>query len=551
MVLHSPVHPPDWCARLAEQIRAEPHLELVALLQPPAHLRRRAGSQLLTLWNALERKLAARPKPADFAAYSDATKDLPVLPVGDTAAIDQLGLDVILDLSGAFGSDCHAGLAGHGCWFLDCVDQEPGYAGLAAIASDAPVTTISLFGRVADRDACAGIATASLNTKFIAARNELFMCEKAVPLIMRALRRTRHFGSPDRLDDLEFARPRPPKVPEFLNYLVHLGRTGSRRALNMVRERIGTRPGMFFLKSDECAWSDFKPAEAPAHVSDRNAYFADPFLWQKDGSLFCFFEEYDYRTARGHISVGKFRQGELTEIQPALRTDYHLSFPFLFPHAGELYMMPETSEQRRIEVWRCRDFPNRWERYTTALDGVVASDSTLNLIDGTWWLFTNISNDPFLDMNTELHIFRADGPGLTRLEPHAVNPVVMNAREARNAGRILEIDGKLYRPAQDNSHGFYGYGLRLMEIRHLSLDDYEETLARVIAPDFEPGIIGCHHLDIRAGRVIMDVRKAAGGIAGRTAAAKSVSPANEALLRSRGPTSVSHPWPVPVGNRSK
>jgi hypothetical protein len=494
--------------RLVEQLRAEPQFELLALLKPTAPADRPTqGSGLARCWSAIERRLTAKPHPADLTAYSDAIASLALLPLDDAAAIERLGLDVILDLSGGFGRGSSAGLARHGCWFPDFAERMP------APASNAPVTTISLFRRMVDQDGCTCIATASLNPKFIAARNELFMCEKAVPLIMRALRRTRHFGSPDQLGDLEFAEPARPGTLDLAKYLARLGTGGGRRALNKVRERIGMRPGMFFLKSDRCTWSDFDPAKAPAHISGKNSYFADPFLWQRDGSLFCFFEEYDYRTARGHISVGKFRGGELVEIRPVLRTDYHLSFPFLFAHAGELYMMPETSERRRIEVWKCREFPHRWERHATALEGVAASDSTLNLIDGTWWLFTNISNDPFLDMNTELHVFRANGPALTRLEPHPVNPVVMDSRRARNAGRILEIGGKLYRPAQDNAYGFYGYGLRLMEIRHLSFDDYEETPALAIEPDFEPGIIGCHHLDICAGRVIMDVRKAVGGLA--------------------------------------
>ncbi len=271
---------------------------------------------------------------------------------------------------------------------------------------------------------------------------------------------------------------------------------------------------MFFLKSAECdGWAAFDPAKASPHISGKNSYFADPFLWDVDGSQFCFFEEYDYRTSLGHISVGKFEGDELTEVQVALRTGYHLSFPFLFEHDGQLFMMPETFATRRLEIWKCTAFPNRWELHATALEGVATADSTLNLIDGSWWLFTNITNDPFSDMNSELHIFKVDGPDLAHIEPHAVNPVVFNARQARNAGRLLELDGKLYRPSQDNSHGLYGWGLNLMEIRHLSLEDYEETVARAIEPNFETGIIGCHHLDIRSGRVIMDVRKKSGGIA--------------------------------------
>lgn len=511
IVMHSPRQPPGWCMRLIEQIRAEPQFELSALLTAGAHARRPAGNRLIRIWTSLEKWLVPACRTADFNAES--ISDLPVLTADDAETIESLELDVILDLSPDRGSGYDPGMARHGLWFPDFLGQEPGFAGLGAIVSDEPVTRISLLRRNAGRAGYVRMATALLNTKFVAARNELFMCEKTVPLIMRELRRAHRFGSAEAPGDVAFAEPRQPGSLDLLKYLGQLFGHGMVRLGYRALEWLGLRPGMFFLKADSCRWHDFEPAKASAHVSAKNSYFADPFLWERDGTQYCFFEEYDYRTGRGHICVGKLGHDGLTEIRVALRTDYHLSFPFLFEHAGNLFMMPETSEVQRLEVWRCLEFPARWERYATAMEGVSASDSTLNLIDGEWWLFTNISRDSFIDMNTELHVFKADGPELRLLEPHSVNPVVLNSRQARNAGRVLSIGGKLYRPSQDNSHGRYGYGVRLMEIRRLSLDEYVEAAVLAIRPDFEAGIIGCHHLDIRSGHVVMDVRKRIGGLA--------------------------------------
>ena len=513
IVLQTPERPPDWCMRLVERICSEDGLELCALLKPPADYRGPSGNPLIKAWSLFERKLAAKPEPADIAAYSNATGKLPLLTVEDCADIKRLGLDVILDLSGDFGRSWTGELARHGIWFFDFLCREPGCAGMLPITSQEPTTNIALFRRSADHAGNSGIATAELNTKFIATRNELYMSEKSVPLALRELRRTRLLGTPNAHRDLEFSEPRRPGTADFLAYLTGLGAESAARIAEKVLHKIGMRPGMFFLKSSQCDWADFKPAKATAHISGKNSYFADPFLWEAGGSLYCFFEEYDYRTSLGHISVGKFDGDELTEVEVALRTGYHLSFPFLFEHQGQLYMMPETFATRRLEIWKCLEFPNNWALHTTALEGVAAADSTLNLIDGTWWLFTNITNDPFSDMNSELHIFKVDGPDLTRIEPHATNPVVLNSRQARNGGRILEFGGKYYRPSQDNSHGLYGWGINLMEIKDLSLDSYEETAVKSIGPDFERGIIGCHHLDIRSGRVIMDVRKNIGGFA--------------------------------------
>jgi hypothetical protein len=53
-----------------------------------------------------------------------------------------------------------------------------------------------------------------------------------------------------------------------------------------------------------------------------------------------------------------------------------------------------------------------------------------------------------------------------------------------------------------------------MEIRQLSLDDYEELEVRSITPDLQNGIIACHHFDTRGGLVVTDACMRLGGRAG-------------------------------------
>ncbi|WP_338468425.1 hypothetical protein RXV95_07715 [Novosphingobium sp. ZN18A2] len=507
LVMDDVGRPPDWVMRLATRIHADRGLRLTALIQPRNGTAGRPVSPLLSGWFRLERRFAARSEPADSHAYLQAVECAKVVSEEDRPAIEAARSDVIIDLTSGAGRGIDPGLALHGVWFIDSLDPR---ASVASLLARSPVSRLTLLRRTSDHSAPAVVAAASLNPKYVAARNALFMSEKSVQLIMRALRRTRSTGRPDSLADREVAALADPTAGQFSRYLWSLARHSTRRAVNDLRARMGHRPGQFILKSAECGWDEFDASAATAHIPDGNRYFADPFLWDRDGQTYCFFEEFDYRKGRGHISAGRFEDGQLTDVGPVIQTAYHLSFPFLFEADGQLYMLPETSEKRRLEVWKCIEFPDRWERHATALEGIAASDSTINLIGGEWWLFTNISTDPFLEMNSELHVFRVDGPDLAKLEPHSFNPVVFNSRSARNAGRILEMDGRLYRPAQDNSHGYYGYGLRLMEIRRLSMDDYEEVEVRQILPDFEPGIIGCHHLDIRDGRVIIDVRKKVG-----------------------------------------
>jgi hypothetical protein len=161
-----------------------------------------------------------------------------------------------------------------------------------------------------------------------------------------------------------------------------------------------------------------------------------------------------------------------------------------------------------LEIWRCTAFPGEWVLHATALEGTSVCDSVLFERDGEWWLFTHISRDRFGDFCSDLHVFRVDGPGLTGLVPHRLNPVVTDARVARGGGRIHRVDGRMLRFSQDNTTGSYGGALNVMEITRLDLDHYEELRVRHITPGFAPGLMGCHHFDAVDGWVVMDVRGA-------------------------------------------
>jgi hypothetical protein len=403
-------------------------------------------------------------------------------------------------------------MARYGIWFTDATDSSPGFAGWRPLLDGQPVSQITLFRRTQKRSMPEAIASAAVNIKFIAARNEVFMAEKSVTLILRELR-SAALGLPaqEQTCRVLFVAPSAPRLRETLGYVGRMTGELVRRAWLVVSARLGLRPGMFCINLAQGDPLKFKPALAKAVKPQGNCYHADPFLWQHGDETWCFFETFDYPTGTGHISVGRLESDVLMDIRKVLDPGYHVSFPFLFEHGGELFMMPESCAMRRIELWRCTGFPDRWELHATALEGTNAADSMVAEIDGQWWLFTNLSDDPFDDMSSELHLFRADSPMLERLEPHPLNPVVFDSRCARNAGRVLMRDGVRLRPAQDNSHGTYGYGLNLMRIDELTMECYRESLTRSIDPKFKPGIIGCHHIDVLGDQIVFDVRHRLGG----------------------------------------
>jgi hypothetical protein len=248
---------------------------------------------------------------------------------------------------------------------------------------------------------------------------------------------------------------------------------------------------------DRLQWSEFEPL-AP----DKDRYWGDPFIVQRDGRNFVFIEEKIYQAGRGHIACLELdAAGRLVSQQVVLEREYHLSYPFVFEVEGQLYMVPETAANRTVELYRCARFPDRWEFVRTLLKDIYAVDATLLEHGGQHWLFANVKEPGGSSLNA-LHLFRSEnqleGPWI----PHPGNPVVRGLASARPAGRIFNDNGRLIRPSQDSSRR-YGYGLKFNRITQLTDQEYmEEPVAR-----FEPAggkIRAVHTFNQAGGLTVID-----------------------------------------------
>jgi hypothetical protein len=233
-------------------------------------------------------------------------------------------------------------------------------------------------------------------------------------------------------------------------------------------------------------------------------YYADPCAITVNGRTFVFFEDYRYGEQKGVVSCLELSESGPGPVETVLTRPYHLSYPFLFECNGDVFMAPETGENRTVEVYRAVDFPSRWELCRVLLEGVEAVDPTLLHHENRWWLFANIKTEGGQALD-ELHLFYADSLD-GQWTPHPNNPVVSDVRNARPAGRIFQLDGRLIRPAQDCTIS-YGRAVSFQRITRLSTDDYEEqTVNRIDAP-IEPGNIGVHTYTSSEGFEIVDVKR--------------------------------------------
>lgn len=221
-------------------------------------------------------------------------------------------------------------------------------------------------------------------------------------------------------------------------------------------------------------------------------FWADPFLFEENGETWLFFENYDRPTRNGRIACGHIDQhGQLRDVNIVIENSYHMSNPLIFRHEDEVIMIPETMAARRVEMYRCRDFPLRWERSAILLDDTEMCDPIPIEVNGRWWLFGNVVGRDGSSWN-ELHLFHA-GTLTGPWTPHPLNPVIADVRTARPGGRMFWRDGMLFRYAQDCGGG-YGSRLHLCRIDELTETSYHQTVVATINP-FDLGMNGVHAYD--------------------------------------------------------
>jgi len=197
--------------------------------------------------------------------------------------------------------------------------------------------------------------------------------------------------------------------------------------------------------------------------------------------------------------------GRYSAPQPVLTRSYRLAYPFVFEWQGDYYMIPETSANKTVEVYRCLEFPSRWAFCGTLMENVTAVDTTLYCDGQKWWLFANIRERPGASLGDELFLFYADTPLTKHWTAHPENPVVSDVRRSRPAGRLFEHRGQLYRPSRDSSRGD-GYAVKINRVVTLSETEYREEEVSSIEPNWANDIRGVGMLSHAHRLTVVDAR---------------------------------------------
>ena len=283
---------------------------------------------------------------------------------------------------------------------------------------------------------------------------------------------------------------RTPAAPQMMRFLAGLVYRSIRsRARSRLR---GAHPQWFLAIRKRTPARGFLDTTGYAVIpTPKDRFYADPFLFEREGKTYLFLEDYRYSAARAVVSCCEVgTDGKLGPIREVLNRPYHLSYPFLFEDDGEIYMIPETKGNLTVELYRAARFPDEWQLDTVLLRDLYAVDATIYKAEGKYWMFAGISNGRYSN-SEELAIYHAEslrGPW----KEHAGNPVVSDVCRARPAGALFrDAEGRLIRPSQDCSKA-YGYATVFSEVLRLTETEYEERQIGRVEPTWLNGNLGTH-----------------------------------------------------------
>lgn len=208
---------------------------------------------------------------------------------------------------------------------------------------------------------------------------------------------------------------------------------------------------------------------------------ADPFLFVHQDRLFVFYEQKDLKTPGVLMMTSTADLQNWSKPYCVLKESYHLSFPWVFEHEGEIYMLPESGDSKSIRLYKATDESlTKFECYTTLLEEpkdrkvfMSYGDSCIHIKDGVYYLFTQLQYE---DRINTLELYTSSsltGP----YKPHPISPIHHNQKLGRNAGSLLLKNGVLYRFSQDCTK-FYGDNVHVTEIDELTMTSFREHVVK-------------------------------------------------------------------------
>jgi hypothetical protein len=475
---------PRWVRRCLDKIVASgvASVELVVKVAPRKSV---TGGVLYRLYNGIDSRLFAADA-LELSSIEDLLKGVAV--EEGFSRKKSADLDVIVNFASREMNAEFADAAKHGVWFYSFDDT----TGVREVLNKMPLTVTSLKALNKGSENVVYQSVSPTLSRFSVRLNNNTHYWKSAAFVARALDDLYHQRNLAQPPNLDNSPTQAPGNAAMSNMFLKLSGRAAARAV----EKLSSFDQWILAYQ-------IKPGDFRYLIPPADHFWADPFPIKANGKYYIFFEDYVNAAGRAHISVVEVDQnGIVSGPTEVLKLDCHLSYPFVFQHEGDYFMIPESGSRNVVELYRAVNFPFEWRSEKVLLEANSPLDATVIEVEGTWWMFVNIE-EPGVAVNwDELHLYHSKslfGPW----QSHARNPIVSDVRSARPAGRLFWSNNGLYRPSQDSSLR-YGYATTINKVTELGRLAYNETEVLKILPDWDKDIIGVHTVNLDDDLVVID-----------------------------------------------
>lgn len=230
--------------------------------------------------------------------------------------------------------------------------------------------------------------------------------------------------------------------------------------------------------------------------SDR--WFADPFILKVTTCeilLLC--EEFCNEINRGRIAKVVIDRDtyKLKSWKIILELPTHLSFPVITRINGRILIYPENSASGLLNLYE----------FNSETDSVSLIKSIVQ-VPFTDAIITSFSNEIFLFATTKDN---PNGKELTICKKKdgqfsIIQKVIFPENIARMAGNFFQVNGKVYRPAQECNHS-YGHSIDIQSVEYSQGDFCFRSVRRIASPSKRMSL-GFHTLNEYNGIIVVDTK---------------------------------------------
>lgn len=229
-------------------------------------------------------------------------------------------------------------------------------------------------------------------------------------------------------------------------------------------------------------------------------WIADPFLYEVDGEHYLFVEAFLQSKNKGVIGYFRFEDDVPVYQGIAIEQPYHMSYPCIFEYLGSYYMIPETSANKTIEMYRAKHFPDCWTLEAVLGENEKWVDTTVRLKNGQPQLFT------YRQQKSGGWVLEQYDLEMTERKLNMVSEIHYGTNIGRPAGFFFGKDSNL-RPAQ-NCEQMYGEEIIVYEVDswkpYREHESYRIPVAQIVAEENYDRI---HTINSGGAYMTVDVRK--------------------------------------------